>query len=81
EAIRQLGAGTAAMIGSLGPVVTLLLAWLLLGEPLGTLQLLGAALVIGGVVWIVLRPHAEAPPVTGWLDARGGGGVAYGGAF
>ena len=49
EAIRQLGAGTAAMIGSLGPVVTLLLAWLLLGEPLGTLQLLGAALVIGGV--------------------------------
>ena len=49
EAIRQLGAGTAAMIGSLGPVVTLFLAWLVLGEPLGTLQLLGAALVIGGV--------------------------------
>jgi drug/metabolite transporter (DMT)-like permease len=49
EAIRQLGAGPAAMIGSLGPVVTLFLAWLVLGEPLGTLQLLGAALVIGGV--------------------------------
>jgi drug/metabolite transporter (DMT)-like permease len=37
------------MIGSLGPVITLLLAWALLGEPLGALQLLGALLVIAGV--------------------------------
>ena len=49
EAIRQLGAGPTAMIGSLGPVITLLLAWLVLGESLGVLQLLGAALVIAGV--------------------------------
>ena len=49
EAIRQLGAGPTALIGSLGPVITLLLAWLVLGEALGALQLLGAALVIGGV--------------------------------
>ena len=48
-AMRQLGAGPTAMIGSLGPVITLLLAWLLLGESLGALQLLGAALVIYGV--------------------------------
>jgi drug/metabolite transporter (DMT)-like permease len=48
-AMRQLGAGPTAMIGSLGPVITLLLAWLLLGEALGALQLLGAALVICGV--------------------------------
>ena len=37
------------MIGSLGPPITMLMAWLLLGEALGALQLLGAALVIGGV--------------------------------
>jgi len=49
EAIRRLGAGPTAMIGSLGPVITLLLAWLLLGEALGPLQLMGAALVIFGV--------------------------------
>ncbi len=49
EAIRRLGAGPTAMIGSLGPPITMLMAWLLLGEPLGALQLLGAALVIGGV--------------------------------
>ena len=49
EAIRLLGAGTTALISSLGPVITLLLAWLVLGEALGVLQLLGAVLVIGGV--------------------------------
>jgi tetratricopeptide (TPR) repeat protein len=41
----------------------------------------GAVMVIGGVAWIVLRPHAESPPpVTGWLGPRGGG-MAYSGAF
>ena len=58
EAIRRLGAGPTAMIGSLGPPVTMLMAWLLLGEALGLLQLLGAALVIGGV-----RMVATAEPV------------------
>jgi drug/metabolite transporter (DMT)-like permease len=49
EGIRRLGASATAMIGSLGPPITMLLAWLLLGEALGALQLVGAALVIGGV--------------------------------
>jgi drug/metabolite transporter (DMT)-like permease len=49
EGIRRLGAAPTAMIGSLGPPITMLLAWLLLGEALGVLQLAGAALVIGGV--------------------------------
>jgi drug/metabolite transporter (DMT)-like permease len=54
EAIRRLGAGPTAIIGSLGPVLTLILAWALLGESLGVLQLAGAALVIAGV-WLVGR--------------------------
>lgn len=49
EGIRRLGAAPTAMIGSLGPPITMLLAWLLLGEALGALQVLGAALVVGGV--------------------------------
>jgi drug/metabolite transporter (DMT)-like permease len=49
EAIRRLGAGPTAVIGSLGPVITMLLAWQLLGESLGVLQLAGAALVVYGV--------------------------------
>ena len=54
EAIRHLGAGPTAIIGSLGPVLTLLFAWALLGEPLGPLQFAGAGLVIAGV-WLVGR--------------------------
>jgi drug/metabolite transporter (DMT)-like permease len=63
-AMRQLGAGPTAMIGSLGPVITLLLAWAVLGEPLGALQLLGAALVMYGVRIVAKTGPAEAsaPP-------------------
>lgn len=49
EAIRRLGAGTTAIIGSLGPIFTMLLAAIFLGETLGLLPCLGAALVIFGV--------------------------------
>ena len=49
EAIRRLGAGTTAIIGSLGPVLTMLLAWAFLSEPLGAMQIVGALLVIIGV--------------------------------
>ena len=49
DAVRRLGAGTTAIIGSLGPVLTMLLAWAFLAEPLGLLQVLGALLVIIGV--------------------------------
>ncbi|MDS4021882.1 MAG: DMT family transporter [Candidatus Competibacter sp.] len=55
EAIRRIGAGPVALTGSLGPIVTLLLAWLLLDEPLGLAQLAGAALVIMGVTVMARR--------------------------
>ena len=55
EAIRRIGAGPVALTGSLGPIVTLLLAWLLLDEALGGAQLIGAALVITGVMVIARR--------------------------
>jgi drug/metabolite transporter (DMT)-like permease len=46
EAIRRLGAATTSMVGSLGPVFTILLAYALLHEPLSAVQLTGAAIVI-----------------------------------
>ncbi len=55
EAIRRLGAGLVALTGSLGPVVTLLLGWLLLDEAIGGAQLAGAALVIAGVTVMTRR--------------------------
>ena len=55
EAIRRIGAGPVALTGSLGPMVTLLLAWLLLDETVGVVQLAGAALVIAGVTVMARR--------------------------
>ena len=55
EAIRRIGAGPVALTGSLGPMVTLLLAWLLLDETLSVVQLAGAALVIAGVTVMARR--------------------------
>ncbi len=48
-AIQRLGASNAAAVGTLGPVMTVLAAWLLLGEALSLPQLAGLALVIFGV--------------------------------
>ena len=47
--IRRIGAGTAAMAASVGPVSTIVLAALILGEPITVLQLAGLLLVLAGV--------------------------------
>lgn len=51
-AIQRLGPGPAAAAGSIGPVLTLFAAWLLLGESVSLLQLAGMALVMLGVARI-----------------------------
>jgi len=47
--IRRIGAGSASIISSAGPICTLVLAFLLLGETLTLSQLAGTALVLAGV--------------------------------
>lgn len=49
-AIRIIGSGHASLIGALGPVATLFLANVFLGEQLSPLQMAGAALVLAGVL-------------------------------
>lgn len=56
ESIRRLGANTASLIGSLGPVFTIGLGVWLLDEPANATQLLGAGLVLSGVMLVTLRP-------------------------
>ncbi len=48
--IRRIGADHASIIGTLGPVSTLTLAFFVLDETLNPAQLLGSALVLSGVV-------------------------------
>lgn len=50
--MRLIGSGRTAMIGSLGPVSTILLAHWILGETLSTPQIAGSALVLAGVLVI-----------------------------
>lgn len=60
EAIKRIGAGRVALIGSTGPIITIYLGVLLLGEPATPIQLLGAGLVLGGVLLVTL-PRRAAP--------------------
>ena len=64
ESIRRIGASTASLIGSLGPLFTIGFGALLLGEPVNLLQLIGVALVLAGVILVSRRtgrPAARAP--------------------
>ena len=58
EAMRRIGAARVSLIGLLGPVVTVLLAWVVLDEQLDAIQLGGFALVLFGITvleWPTLR--------------------------
>ncbi|MEL6357548.1 MAG: DMT family transporter [Bacteroidota bacterium] len=52
EGIKRIGAGNAAILGAVGPVATIVLEYLVLGESLDVIQWFGAILIIGGVVII-----------------------------
>ena len=53
-AIHHIGSSRSSLIGSIGPVVTIYLAYLFLGEAVSLLQLSGAILVLAGVLTISL---------------------------
>jgi drug/metabolite transporter (DMT)-like permease len=56
--IRLIGSSHASMLGTVGPVATIFLGFVFLGEPITAIQLAGAALVMAGVLAISL---AKAP--------------------
>jgi drug/metabolite transporter (DMT)-like permease len=51
-AIRRIGSGSASLIGSIGPVSTIYMAYVFLGERISLLQIAGSALVLCGVLII-----------------------------
>ena len=60
ESIRRIGANQASLVGSLGPVFTIGLGAMILGEPTHPIQLAGAALVLGGVMLVSLKRSSAA---------------------
>jgi drug/metabolite transporter (DMT)-like permease len=51
-AIRRIGSARAVLIGTLGPVLTIFFGWWLLSEPISAAQLVGAGLVLAGVLLV-----------------------------
>lgn len=49
-ALRSLGSARTGLLGMAEPVMAGLVAWIVLGETLSGIQLLGAALILGGIV-------------------------------
>jgi drug/metabolite transporter (DMT)-like permease len=61
--VRRVGAGVAAMTSYLVPVLTLVMAVVLLGDRPQSLQLVGGVVILAGVRVATLRLVHEGPPV------------------
>lgn len=58
EGLKRIGANQASLVACIGPLSTIGLAQVFLGEPVTGVQLAGAALVLAGVVIISLKPQS-----------------------
>lgn len=54
--IQWIGPAKASIFSTLEPLITVLLAMALLDERLFPLQILGGAMILGGVIWLRLEP-------------------------
>lgn len=58
EGLKRIGANQVSLVGCIGPLATMVFAWIFLGEALTLVQLAGAALVLTGVLIISLKPQS-----------------------
>lgn len=54
-AVQRIGAATASQAGMIGPVSTLFLGALVLGEPVTGVQLAGTGLVLAGIYMLTKK--------------------------
>jgi len=59
EGIKLIGANNSSIIGTTGPIATIILANIFLGEQLNLTQILGSAIVIAGVLFLVKNKTAK----------------------
>lgn len=60
EGIKRIGANQVAMIAAIGPVLTIFFGWLILREAITFVQIVGAALVLAGVLLVSLKAETVA---------------------
>ena len=58
-AIRRIGSGSASLIGSIGPVSTIYMAYVFLNERISLLQIAGSSLVLIGVLIVGWVEHSD----------------------
>ena len=61
EGIRIVGASNSSIIGSVGPISTIILAIIFLGEKISLVQGLGSIIVIVGVILVIVNKEPPAP--------------------
>ena len=75
KAIQMIGAAKVSMIGAVGPVATIFFGWLFLSEDVTLLQMVGAALVLAGVILVARKPspqsNAKGPTPAEAAETRG----------
>ena len=54
-ALKRIGPAVASIASTLEPVVTVALAWIVLGESLAPVQIAGGALVLGSAAWLARK--------------------------
>jgi drug/metabolite transporter (DMT)-like permease len=60
EGLRRIGANQLSLVACIGPLATIGLAHVFVGEPVTLIQLVGATLVLAGVIIISFKPQAQA---------------------
>ena len=62
--LRHVGAGRAAVLSTIEPIITVLLAAIVLGERVGPIQVVGGALILTAILWLRTErplPESETP--------------------
>lgn len=57
--LKRIGSNNVAIISSIGPIATIIQAYIMLGEDFGLLQITGTILVVAGVLVIGLKAQKE----------------------
>jgi drug/metabolite transporter (DMT)-like permease len=57
--LNRMGARRMLLLFTINPVITVLVAWVFMGEPLVAWQLVGVALTCGGVAWVIAERNSE----------------------
>jgi drug/metabolite transporter (DMT)-like permease len=60
EGLKRIGANQSSLVACIGPLATIVFAAMFLGEPITSIQLAGALLVLAGIMIISLKPRGAA---------------------